>query len=257
MSNEAQQQQIIDYIDGRLKEAERKSIESQLAENAELRTWFEQMKEISVRMKTSAEWKPSNALRESFNAALQQELEEQKKGKHVFFAPAMYRIAASLLLILLFGSIAFWYTNEQQKNEEILALRNEMESTRALVFSLLQNDLSASQRMMGVKAAYQTTHRDDAIVQALIKVMNEDANINVRLSAVEALGKFSKEAMVRTALLESLTKQTEPAVQIALIQVLVQMKEQEAVKSLEKIIEDESVLESVRDEAHAGIIKLS
>lgn len=132
-----------------------------------------------------------------------------------------------------------------------------METTRALVFSLLQNDQSASQRMMGIKAAYQTTKRDNAIVLALIKTMNEDANMNVRLSAVEALGKFSEEEMVRTALIESLPKQLDPVVQIALIQVLVQMKEQEALKPLQKISEDESILESVRDEAYAGIIKLN
>jgi HEAT repeat protein len=136
-------------------------------------------------------------------------------------------------------------------------VRKEIEATRKLVFNLLQNDLSPSQRIMGVKAAYEAEQKDDAIVNALIKVMNEDPNVNVRLSAMEALSKFSNEIIVRKALIESLHKQTDPVMQIALIQVLVQLKEKEAVQSLKEIIESEVVPESVKDEAYGGIIKLN
>lgn len=257
MINETTQQQVLDYIDGRLSEEERKQMEQLLKENTEARNWYEQMKEMNSAISFSKEWKPSAALRESFSAMLQQELEVDKKPKSIFFNPVFYRAAAVIVLLITLGSLGFWYSKQHAKDAEILALRKEMEATRSLVFALLENDQSASQRMMGVKAAYETTRKDDAIVLALINVMNEDANMNVRLSAVEALGKFSTEAIVQRALIESLPKQTDPAVQIALIQVLVQMKEQGAVQSLQKIIEDESTIESVKDEAHAGIIKLS
>lgn len=257
MINETTQQQVLDYIDGRLSEEERKQVEQLLKDNTEVRTWYEQMKEMNAVISSSNEWKPSPALRESFSALLQQELEAEKKTKSIFFNPVFYRIAAAIVLLVTLGSLGFWFSKQQSKDAEILALRKEMEATRALVFALLENDQSASQRMMGVKAAYETTRKDDAIVLALINVMNEDTNMNVRLSAVEALGKFSTEAIVQRSLIESLPKQTDPAVQIALIQVLVQMKEQGAVQSLQKIIEDESTIESVKDEAHAGIIKLS
>lgn len=257
MINETTQQQVLNYIEGKLSEEERKQVEQLLKDNTEVRNWYEQIKEINSVINSSKEWKPSAALRESFSAMLQQELETEKKSKSLFFNPVFYRAAAAIVLLVTLGSLGFWYSNQQAKDAEILALRKEMEATRALVFALLENDQSASQRMMGVKAAYETTQKDDAIVLALISVMNEDANMNVRLSAVEALGKFSTEAIVQRALIESLAKQTDPAVQIALIQVLVQMKEQGAVQSLQKIIEDESTIESVKDEAHAGIIKLS
>jgi hypothetical protein len=257
MINETTQQLVLDYIEGKLSEAECKQVEQLLSENIEVRTWYEQMKEIDSAMKASSEWKPSAALRESFHVLLQQEIEAERKTKSVFFNPVFYRAAAAIALVVTIGSLGFWYNKQQAKDAEILALRKEMEATRALVFALLENDQSASQRLMGVKAAYETTQKDDAIVSALIKVMNEDANMNVRIAAVEALGKFSNERIVQTALIESLPKQTDPAVQMALIQVLVQMKEQGAVESLQKIIEDETVIESVKDEAHAGIIKLS
>lgn len=257
MINETTQQQILDYIDNTLDAAARKEVEELLTTNEEARIWYEQVKVVSTALHKTTLWQPSSALRESFDAMLQQEIQTTAKSKQVFFTPTVYRVAAAILLLLTASGIGYWYSKQQAKDAELLALREEMKATRKLVFDLLQNDQSASQRMVGVKAAFQTVQKDDAIVKALIQVMNEDDNMNVRMASIEALGRFSDEALVRTALVESLPKQTDPAVQIALIHVLVVMKEQEAVKSLKKIIEDENVIETVRDEAHAGIIKLS
>jgi hypothetical protein len=46
-------------------------------------------------------------------------------------------------------------------------------------------------------------------------------------------------------------------VQIALIQLMVQMKEKDAVKGLENIIEDSETMKAVKDEAYTGLLKLS
>jgi HEAT repeat protein len=87
--------------------------------------------------------------------------------------------------------------------------------------------------------------------------MNEDPNSNVRLAAMDALGKFSNEATVRTALIQSLSTQKDPIVQIALIQLLVKMKEKGVVKQLEQMTKDASTMKAVKDEAYSGILKLS
>jgi hypothetical protein len=51
--------------------------------------------------------------------------------------------------------------------------------------------------------------------------------------------------------------QKDEVVQIALIQVLVKMKEKVILKELEKITQDGEVLKAVKDEAFTGILKLS
>ena len=98
---------------------------------------------------------------------------------------------------------------------------------------------------------------DDQIVLALTKTMNEDPNTNVRLVALEALGKFHQQDYIRKALIASLATQKDPIVQIALIRLMVQIKEKEAMKELQRITNDEESLPAVKDEAHAGILKLS
>ena len=111
--------------------------------------------------------------------------------------------------------------------------------------------------MMGATVAFKMEKADDQIVRALTKTMNEDPNTNVRLVAMEALGKFHQQDYVRKALIASLAIQKDPVVQIALIRLMVEIKEKEAMKELQRITNDEEVLPAVKDEAHAGILKLS
>jgi hypothetical protein len=79
----------------------------------------------------------------------------------------------------------------------------------------------------------------------------------VRLTALEALSKFKNEPKVRQALIDAVSTQTDPVIQIALIQLMVEMKEKSIVKDLHRIIDDEQTMKAVKDEAHAGIFKLS
>jgi HEAT repeat protein len=125
------------------------------------------------------------------------------------------------------------------------------------MMAMLDNSQSASQRIQGVNVAMGAEKADDEVVKALVKLMNEDPNSNVRLAALEALSKFIDEAPVRNAILTSLSKQKDPVVQIALIQLLVRMKEKGVVNDLQKIVDDEGTIQAVKDEAYTGILKLS
>jgi hypothetical protein len=79
----------------------------------------------------------------------------------------------------------------------------------------------------------------------------------VRLAALEALSNFVHEKDVRSSLITSLSNQKDPVVQIALIQLLVKMKEKGVVDDLKKIVEDEGTMQAVKDEAYSGIMRLS
>ncbi|WKZ60140.1 MAG: HEAT repeat domain-containing protein [Cyclobacteriaceae bacterium] len=251
---------IIDYIDGKLNEVDKQVIEQELVKNADAYKLYEQLKEVMQVMDKSEKLEPSEKLMQKFEAALQVEINEEQKSKTVFFTPAWYRAAAAAALLIVGGGVGYWISQQNQQRSELAALQLEMQETRRLVLAQMNNNQSASQRMLGVMAAYESVQAnkpDDEIVEALVTTMNNDGNSNVRLAAIEALSKFTGEENVRKALVQSLSVQKDPVVQIALIQLLVQMKEKGAVKSFEQIIDDEQVLPAVKDEAHAGIFKLS
>ncbi len=256
MEREHLESQIIDYIDGKLGEAERTALERKLAADPEAYRLYEQFREVIGAVSRAAQYEPSSRLRMGFESALADELRKQTRGRQVMFAPVVYRVAAgvSLLAAGLFGG--YWISNNQRQQEEMLAIRKEVEATKQLMQSLIENESSASQRLQGVSVALQMTSADAEVVHVLVRTMNEDPNSNVRLAAMEALAKFESEP-VRKALIASLPTQKDPVVQIALIQLLVRLQEKRVLKDLQQIVEDEQNLKAVKDEAYNGILKLS
>jgi hypothetical protein len=257
MEKELLEGMLIDYIDGTLSESDRAKVEQELANNADAYRLYEQLREVIVAMDKSKKLEPRSGMKASFEQALREEMSKQKEGKTILFRPAIYRAAAAILLVITGVAIGNWISKNQQREQQIAALEKEVLETKRMMLMMIDNQQSASQRIQGANVALRITKADDEVVSALVKTMNEDPNTNVRLAALEALSKFHEQPHVRKALIESLARQKDPVVQIALIQLMVQMKEKDAVKGLENIIEDSETMKAVKDEAYTGLLKLS
>ncbi len=259
MENEKLESLLIDYIDGKLSESDRSLVEQELARNEDAYVMYEQLREVIQLMKKSNSLEPRISLKRNFDKVLRAEQEsvQKPKGKVVSFQSYAYRIAAGVVLVMLGISIGYQVNKNYRQEQELARLKSEMAATKQMMMAMLDNQQSASQRMVGATVAYKMVKMDDEIVTALAKSMNEDANTNVRLAAMEALSKFYQEPGVQKVLIQSLSVQKDPVVQIALIQLLVQMKEKSVVKELEKIVDDPVTHEAVKDEAYSGILKLS
>lgn len=263
MEKEKLESLLIDYIDGNLSEADRVTVEKELAQNAEAVKLHAQLKEVMSLMDNARHREPSFSLRANFEKSLNEEISSAsdetsaKAGKQVFFKPWVLRVAAGIILVIIGVVIGDKLSEKRQRDQELAAIKKELEDNKRMMIAMLENQQSASQRVMGATVAYEMKQTDDEIVNALVKAMDEDPNTNVRLTALEALGKFYQQGHVRSKLINSLSTQKDPVVQIALIRVLVQMKEKEVVNQLEKITRDGTVIKAVKDEAHSGILKLS
>ena len=256
MEKEKLESLLIDYIDDLLTSEQRAEVEQLVAQQEEVRQMLDQLRTVMRDLDTTPELNPSEKMKIGFLNNLK-EIEKENESRQLFFSPALLRIAAAVALVMAGVAIGYFINRNYQHEQEMLALKKQMEEMKSLMMAGLNNEQSPSQRMMGVSVAYQMAKPDDDIVNALIKTMNEDANTNVRLAALEALGKFSNEPAVRKQLIESLHIQKDPMVQITLIQLMVSMKEKGVVKELEKIATDEKTMKAVKDEAYKGILKLS
>ena len=248
---------LIDYMDGKLNEADRHFIERELVNNSDTYKVYEQLKEVVQAMEHDPQLVPGNNIKKNFDQFLQQEIAANKKSKFIFFQPAFYKVAAAIALLIMSGVTAFWMYKDQQRAQELTAIRQEMIETKRMMMAMMSNEQSASQRITGVSVANQLEKADDEVVMVLVKTMNEDPNTNVRMAALEALSKFHTEPNVRKALIESLATQKDPVVQIALIQLLVTIKEKGVMKDLERMTKDKTIMKAVKDEAYSGILKLS
>lgn len=136
---------------------------------------------------------------------------------------------------------------------EMVELKQEVAQMRQmLALSLLQQP-SASERLRGVSWAYRAPADDIEVVQALVTAMRTDPSVNVRLAAVDALRAFGANPAVRTDIVEALPKQDAPIVQVALIDLLVDLKNdlknREAEAPLRQLASNDAVDSGVRERA--------
>jgi hypothetical protein len=139
---------------------------------------------------------------------------------------------------------------------EVSQLRGEVSSMRQMVALSLLQQQSAGERLRGVSYAYQAPASDTQVLSALLTTMNQDDSVNVRLAAVDALHAFGSSPVTRAAIIQSIPKQDAPLVQIKLIDLLVDLKEKEAVPELAKIAADDQKNATVREYAQVAIGKL-
>lgn len=257
MEREELENKLIDFIDGRLSTEDAKAVEALIACDPSVRQLHDQLREVIQAMNASPELEPGRSMKDQFEKLLAQEMKPKGTTRTVFFSPVMYRAAAAVLLVAAAFAAGYWIQLDRSREKELQSLRKEVESTKQMMLVMLQNQQSASQRIQGVNVSFGMTAADDEVVRALVKALNEDPNTNVRMAALDALGRFYQEPRVRSALIASLNIQKDPVVQIALIEWLVKMKEKGVVTDLEKIVKDNEQMKAVKDAAYSGLLKLS
>jgi hypothetical protein len=97
---------------------------------------------------------------------------------------------------------------------------------------------------------------DTQVPSALLSAVNHDPSVNVRLAAVDALRPFAGSAVVNAAMIQALPRETAPIVQMALIELMADLKEKQAARALERIASDDSAEAAVRERAQWALEQL-
>jgi hypothetical protein len=257
---------LIEYLDHKLSPAMRTSIEKHLQTCGSCRQSLEEYKTLFHVMQHHKTEQPGPLLHDKFENMLQSEInintteqilqkEKEKDAVTTKNYTSWWRIAASIILIAGGIVVGMKLAPQQQTDNaaQIARLNKEVKEIKeTLMFNLL-NDESASERLKAVNYVEEINNPDKKIVAALINTINTDKNVNVRLAALYAINKFSGSQAVRDSLVASLSKQTEPIMQIVLINILTESKEQKARAPIEKILLDKNVLPPVKEMAQKGL----
>jgi hypothetical protein len=166
-------------------------------------------------------------------------------------------LAAAVVLLAAGVGIGYgWRSSQTQTGGEIGQLRAEVSTMRQLVTLSLLQQSSASERLRGVSWAYQVEPSDTQVPSALLSAVNHDPSVNVRLAAVDALRPFAGSAVVNAAMIQALPRETAPIVQMALIELMADLKEKQAARALERIASDDSAEAAVRERAQWALEQL-
>ena len=142
-------------------------------------------------------------------------------------------------------------------NPEISQLQGQVQSLHQLVaLSLMQQQQSPASRIQGVAYAYQMAQPDPQVEAALLYAAGHDSNVNVRLSAVDALERYAADPNVRRALAATLAAQDSPLAQVALIDLVVKSKDRDCGPVLRRLASRPEADEAVRQRAQWAIDQL-
>ncbi len=254
MEQENITEKLIQYIDGVLPDDEHVRIQKWIHENEDIKATYDQLKDVLNSMEQDNASVPSDRMSNRFNAWLDTQSKPQVKSIEF---KLFYKVAAAILFLLMSGIGIYTYRSFAKQNAELAAIKLELENTKQSVITGLANQSSASQRLNAVYTSNELTSLDPDLMAALFKTLNTDPNSNVRMASLDALSKNYKQPEVRSALIESMKYQKDPVVQIALIQLLVQMKEKSILGDLQIMTTQPGLLKAVKDEAYKGIFKLT
>lgn len=162
--------------------------------------------------------------------------------------------AAILVLGLLMGDRFTPFSNQESKIDHLSAEVAQMREI--LMISLLQNE-SPVERLRAVNISQQIPTTESRLVEALLNTLNFDANVNVRVAAVNALIERGYDPDVRKGLIESIPKQNSPLVQIALADAMLILQEPQAVSHFENLLVNSNDMDSgVRSKLENTILAL-
>jgi len=178
-----------------------------------------------------------------------------------FFELGLFKQPAFQLAIALICFVSGLFIGQQlnngvQTNSEITALKAEVKEMRQMVTLSLLTQSSSSERLRGISLSTRLTDPPQPLLSALLNTLNSDPNVNVRLATVDALYLFSDNKPVRTALIQSLAHQTSPLVQIAVIDLLVAIREKSSLDALKKLLENDDLHQTVKQRVSWGVDQL-
>jgi hypothetical protein len=265
MNCESTRERAADLIAGGLEGPVRREFELHLQQCGACRSEVESARQMWEMMGGLPAEEPGPAIRARFLemlAAYQHGLEQGESRAGLFTRvnnwlagwwpgrPVVQFGVAMALLVIGFFAGAYRSPGDDAK---LAQLTGEVQSMRQLVALSLLQQQSASDRLKGINYAYTLEQTDSDVTSALLHTVKYDPNDNVRLAAVDALYKFTGSPAVRRGLRDALENQPSPLVQMALIELMSDLREPRFRQALQQVAANPNVAPEVRARAERAL----
>jgi hypothetical protein len=270
MNCEKIQDKFADYLTGDLDAVERQNVQGHLSACASCRKEIEDLTAVWTKLGVLPEEQPSGALRHGFYAMLEDykarlegsgQLRRRSRAwagwkEWVTFRRPSFAASFSIFLLVAGLGAGWLLGGVGGRSARLSALQREVQEVRQTAALSLLSQPSASDRLQGISYSAAVKNPSAKTLVALVDTLNTDSSPNVRLAAVEALYLFRNQAGVRECLVSSLAVQNSPLVQVALIDLLVEIREQRAGEALKALVKNDKLNPDVKKLAEQGIKQL-
>lgn len=209
---------------------------------------------------------PSVEMRDAFYSMLEAEQQQQASGQNVLttrwlthlLSPNNVRRFALGAALFLIGMLAGnFFTPFRNYHSQMDQLSNEVAQMRKVMMMSLLDAQSSSERLKAVNISSDISSADERVISALLKTLNNDPNVNVRLASIEALLRHADNPVARQGLVEAISKQQSPQIQVALADAMLALQETESIDELQQLLKQQELDSNVRDKLKNTIAALS
>jgi hypothetical protein len=255
---------MVDYLDNKLETGERQEIEKHLETCERCLDELKESQQILNLISKEEMVKPDESLRINFYHMLHSEIQKAEEQKTIllkqpgvpWYNLARYRVAAGIALLIagtFLGMLIHSGFSNSVASNELKQLHSEVSDLKKATMFTMLKDESSSDRIQAVRYVEELDKPDQNVIDVLVKTLNNDKNVNVRMAAAYALSKFADQRTVCDSLVKSLSLQNDPILQVTLINILAERKEKSALKPIQEIISNRSTLKEVRTVAQNSL----
>lgn len=174
-----------------------------------------------------------------------------------WFRSPVGAMAWSVALVVLGAFIGMRWNYSASRTPELAAMHSELTNMRQLVVLSMLQQQSASERLQGVSWSRREEQLDPQVLAALLHTLRYDNSVDVRLAALDALGRHSRQPQVHKGIADALQEQQSPLVQVALIDQLLEWRDPDAAQRLQNLRQTPDLNPTVRQRADWAISKLN
>ena len=266
MKKEVFEIQLMEYLRGTLTADKRKAFEAFLEKDADARKQLEELAGVWESLKLLEVPEPSPMMDQKFFEQLDEEI-TKSTAKTISWTEAIgdwlggvFRPQLVLGIVILGLGMLGGYLIKSEGNEanttiETVNTTDTQELREKLVLTLLEQS-SANQRLQGISEASKIVKVDERVVGALLKTLNNDPNVNVRLAAIESLSNYVDNPLVRQGIIQSIPNQESPIIQVTLANLMLALEEKGAIESFKKLLEKEELDTTVKKKIETTIASI-
>jgi hypothetical protein len=142
----------------------------------------------------------------------------------------------------LVGFLGGYWFQKPKENSAVNQLTAQVEGLKEMMMISLLEKESATERLKAVSLTQDINGPSVKLTLALLKTLNADANINVRLAALDALQGYANLPSVREGLVLAIAQQNSPLVQ-----------EKSSVSELKKVLNNEKTPKEIKERIKKSI----
>jgi len=258
MKEDKYHERILEYLNGNLTAKQIEELRKRLKEEGFDLSQLNEMEKLVHQLDEIQAPEPQEEMRDQFYRMLEEEksrIASKQKFFDILIKPVRFffettfmpKMAYASLFLMLGIVLGHWIMPDKQLQSQTSMMMGEMQSMKKMMALTLFDQSDASDRLKAVSFTSELTTPDDRVLEALLKTLNNDSNVNVRLASLDALTLQIENPEVRTRLVQSISNQDSPLVQVAIAELMIKIQEKSSVPELKKLLQRENLNEVVAE----------